>query len=146
MSNFFKDLFRQPSEDKIANYESYKDRNGKVGKHYTTAYAPNTFNVTIILYILAVFFNEFAFLLALPLLFKMISEKLFLQLFSVVIVGFSMPILVMLAKNVFVKISILFHPWIVLTLYLLMLLFLLSKIPFFKKKKLLNSGCVFNRD
>jgi len=36
MSNFFKDLFRQPSEDEIANYESYKDRNGKVGKHYTT--------------------------------------------------------------------------------------------------------------
>lgn len=146
MIEFFKNLFTQPSEEEIEKYETYKDRDGKEGKHYITAYYPSVFNAIVIIYVLSFFFHGFAFLLALPLLFKMISEKLFLQVFSVVIVGFSMPILVMLAKNVFVKSSLLFHPWIVLTLYLLMLLFLLSRIPFFKKQKLLNQGCTFDKN
>ena len=145
MANFITNSFKQPSEEEIAQYERYTDRNGKEGKHYVIAYFPGTFNVTVIIFIVSLFFYEMAFLLAIPLLFRMIAEKLFLQVFSVVIIGFNMPILVMLSDKVFMHSSLLFHPWIVLTLYFLMLLFLLSNIPMFKKRKLLNSGCTFRK-
>ena len=145
MANFITNSFKQPSEEEIAQYEIYTDRNGKEGKHYVRAYFPGTVNATLVVFIVSLFFYKMAFLLVIPLLIRMIAEKLFLQVFSLLMVGFSLPILVMLSDKVLMHSFLLFHPWIVLTLYFLMLLFLLSNIPMFKKRKLLNSGCTFRK-